>query len=281
IGNYSVTVTDANDCTIESNTFLIQPDSITIEYSITQPDCSSATSGIIKIDSVYGGVEPYTYLFKGKNATNNLTFENLKGGYYSFEVIDKNNCNATIISTLLDPLIPDIELGPDLTINLGDQIPLHIYNNQFVDKYIWSLKEGLSCYDCPDPLASPYINTTYILNVISPTFCTYIDSINISIIQNRRVFVPNAFSPNGDGINDRLTVYAGPEVLKIKSFNIYSRWGEHIFEQNDFPPNALHYGWDGKARNKEFGPATFVWVAEVEFLDGLVLLYKGDVNILK
>lgn len=280
-GNYFVTVTDINNCVIENKTILIQPDSLAIQLSIVQPDCSSPSSGIINIDSVYGGVQPYNFNFNGINSTNTASYDKLIAGNYSFQVIDKNNCIKTINSILQNPLIPEIELGPDLTINLGEQIILHSYNNQFIDKYKWSFKDGLSCNDCPNPIASPFVNTTYILEAISPTSCIALDSINIQVIKNRRVYVPNAFSPNGDGINDKLTIFAGPEVLKIKSFNVFSRWGEHLFVQSDFPPNQLNYGWDGKARNKEMGPATFVWFAEIEFLDGEVILYKGDVNLIK
>ncbi len=281
VGNYSLTVTDTNNCIIENNTSLNQPDSISIKLSVIQPDCSSNSSGTITLDSASGGVSPYNISFNGSSVSSITTFDKLVAGDYALQLTDKNNCKKQLNTTLINPLIPTIDLGPDLTINLGEQVLLHTYNNQFVDKYTWELKDGLSCYDCPNPVATPFINTTYVLNVISPTACTYTDSINIKIIRNRRVYVPNAFSPNGDGINDKLTIYAGPEVLKIRSFQIFSRWGEHIYEELNFPPNQSNFGWNGKAGNKEFGPGTFVWFAEIEFLDGEVLLYKGDVNLLK
>ncbi|HFA50174.1 MAG TPA: gliding motility-associated C-terminal domain-containing protein [Bacteroidetes bacterium] len=96
------------------------------------------------------------------------------------------------------------------------------------------------------------------------------------------IYVPNAFSPNGDGINDIFQIYAGGNgIAKVNSFRIFSRWGESVFEYFDFQPNDPQFGWDGKHKGQEMNPAVFAWFAEVELIDGDVRLLKGDVTLLR
>ena len=101
------------------------------------------------------------------------------------------------------------------------------------------------------------------------------------VLKNREVYIPNAFSPNGDGINDWLTVFASDQVKKVNQFLVYNRWGEVVFEAHNFLPNNLSVGWDGTFKGEPLNPSVLVYWAEVEFVDGLVILFKGDVTIVK
>ena len=96
------------------------------------------------------------------------------------------------------------------------------------------------------------------------------------------IFVPDAFSPNGDGINDIFLVHAGHNGIEaIRSLKVFSRWGESVYERFDFPPNDPQYGWDGSHRGQLVGPAVFVWFAEVELINGDVKLIKGEVTVMR
>jgi gliding motility-associated-like protein len=94
------------------------------------------------------------------------------------------------------------------------------------------------------------------------------------------VFIPNAFTPNGDGFNDVLMVRASGIAL-VKTFRIFNRWGEVVFEKGNFQPNDPQYGWDGKIKGVESGPDVFVYTAEVVCENGTTFSYKGNVSILK
>ena len=100
-----------------------------------------------------------------------------------------------------------------------------------------------------------------------------------SVILHRDIYVPNAFSPNGDNNNDLFMIYGGKEVAKIRSFLVFSRWGETVFQYYLFPPNEPPYGWDGKYRGEPMNSAVFTWFAEVEFVDGVVELFEGSVTL--
>jgi gliding motility-associated-like protein len=111
--------------------------------------------------------------------------------------------------------------------------------------------------------------------------CTAADGVTVLIDKRRPVFVPNVFSPNNDGLNDLFSVFAGPSVTVVKSFLVFNRWGETVYEYYDFEPNNPALGWDGRHRDKTLDPAVFTWFAEIEFIDGEVELFEGDVVLMR
>lgn len=102
----------------------------------------------------------------------------------------------------------------------------------------------------------------------------------ILVDRSRRVYVPNVFSP-GTAENSMLTVYGGPDVARIQSFQIFDRWGEVVHEVLDFEKNDLRKGWDGSFRGQEVLPGVYVYVARVRFKDGKTELFRGDVTVIR
>ncbi len=96
-----------------------------------------------------------------------------------------------------------------------------------------------------------------------------------------KVYAPNAFSPNGDGVNDLFLLFGNDQIEKIRSLQIYSRWGERVFEAFNLLPNDPSGGWDGSFRGKPMGPGVFLFYSEVLYKNGEVEIVKGDVNLLK
>jgi gliding motility-associated-like protein len=103
----------------------------------------------------------------------------------------------------------------------------------------------------------------------------------IKVDKQYDVFVPNAFSPDGDGFNDLFEMHCGKSVKKCSSFRIFDRWGTQIYEANNFAPNDHNVFWDGQFRGKLMEVGVFVWLAEVEFLDGHLDVLKGDVTLVR
>jgi gliding motility-associated-like protein len=105
-------------------------------------------------------------------------------------------------------------------------------------------------------------------------------SIRIIVKKDIPVYIPTAFSPNGDGNNDWFTVYAGQgTITNIRSMQIFNRWGEQVFQSQNFQPNVPAEGWDGLFRNQYLNPGVFAYVVEVEYFDGTTDLLKGDVTL--
>ncbi|MFT6321907.1 MAG: gliding motility-associated-like protein, partial [Granulosicoccus sp.] len=99
----------------------------------------------------------------------------------------------------------------------------------------------------------------------------------------RAIYIPNVFTPNGDGENDIFMIYAGDlsQIKQVNTFMIYDRWGETIFRAADFEPMDPQNGWDGTFKGETLNPQVFVYWAEIEFIDGLKVMYKGDVTLRK
>ncbi|MBK9016945.1 MAG: gliding motility-associated C-terminal domain-containing protein [Saprospiraceae bacterium] len=174
-----------------------------------------------------------------------------------------------------------IDLSGDESIALGDSIQLQVSTNQVAQSFLWSPAEGLSCADCARPVASPVISGSYQVVVTTADGCSATDEIFIEVKNGQKVYVPNAFSPNGDGLNDLFMPFTDGSVRSIRTFRIFDRQGNNVFDGYNLIPNEPSLGWDGVFRGKEMQPAVFAWMAEVEFLDGKIQLYRGDVVLIR
>ncbi|MBK8956052.1 MAG: gliding motility-associated C-terminal domain-containing protein [Saprospiraceae bacterium] len=107
------------------------------------------------------------------------------------------------------------------------------------------------------------------------------DSLHVLILKIRKrgdVFIPNVFTPNGDGVNDRFIVFSTPEIKEIQRLRIYDRWGQMVFEQHRFPPNEYAFGWDGKFNSQISNPSVFVCTVEWVDNEGGFHMLSGDVT---
>jgi gliding motility-associated-like protein len=179
------------------------------------------------------------------------------------------------------PGIPIIDAGEDVTIKLAESARLHVVSSVAPDTIIWSALPGLSCYDCPISDASPVQTTTCTVTVTSEDGCIATDSVTVTVLHIRDIYVPNVFSPNSDGLNDAFTVYSGPAVMEVSKFLVFDRWGELVFENHHFQPNDLEIGWDGTFKGEQMKPAVFTWFAEVLFIDGETKKAEGGVSLLR
>jgi gliding motility-associated-like protein len=147
---------------------------------------------------------------------------------------------------------------------------------------LWTPGSGLSCDTCLNPVATPPQTTLYKITAVTKNGCEDSGIILLLVNKNVSIYVPNAFSPNNDGVNDVIMIFADPnKVANIKSFLVFSRWGETVYEYYNFQPNDPAYGWDGSHRGEMMNPAVFAWFAEVEFVDGRVELFEGDVTLVR
>ena len=146
--------------------------------------------------------------------------------------------------------------------------------------YQWQPAEMMDCDTCPASGTIPYFTTDYQLIITDQNGCTATDATTVTVKKPRPVFIPNAFSPNGDGENDVFMIYSDKEVEAIISFRIYNRWGALVFADESFAPNDPAHGWNGFFKSEKMNPGVFVYVAEVLFLDGVTVQFSGDVSLL-
>lgn len=192
-------------------------------------------------------------------------------------------CDSTVV--LRVNALPPLSLGlpPDTTLRIGATLLLET-DVQGEEPLIlsWSPSGSLSCSDCPAPTATPAASTPYTLQVSDANGCTAQDSVLVSVDPLCVVIIPNAFTPNGDGLNDRFFPKTDPCVRRVLVWRIVSRWGETVFESRNAQPNDPAYSWDGnRADGAAFPSDVLVWYAELEYHDGRREVRKGDVALLR
>ncbi|GAB4092733.1 hypothetical protein GCM10028786_16600 [Flaviaesturariibacter terrae] len=177
---------------------------------------------------------------------------------------------------------PTVNLGPDLQLATGTLRPLvTTITNGPIRDWTWSPTADLSCGNCPLPTATIRNNVVYTVRVTTFYGCSATDSLVIrAFCKDAQVFLPNAFSPDGDGVNDVFMVQ-GSGILRVKTFRVFNRWGELVFEKNEVPPNDPRFGWDGRVIGHPAAPDVYVYTVEVLCENGTPYTYKGNVTILK
>jgi gliding motility-associated-like protein len=165
-----------------------------------------------------------------------------------------------------------VDAGDDTTITLGSTCQLNVTGGV---NWSWSPAYGLSCTDCQNPLASPTETTTYTVTAEDSNGCQGVDYVTIIVaIECGAVYIPNAFSPNGDNYNDML--YVRGNCIESMAFIIYDRWGDKVFSSS-----ATSDGWDGTLRNKPLDSGVFYYNLKATLMDGSEIKRKGSITIIK
>ena len=192
-----------------------------------------------------------------------------------------SDCKDTAYKNILVNPLPVVKMPSAMTIQSGFplQIPATFSSN--VTNYLWTPPTGLSCTDCPQPVAGPKFNTKYQVSFVDSNGCHNTAEIQIVVVcKNANVFVPNTFSPNGDGMNDVFYV-RGKGLERVKSLRIFNRWGQIVFEQTNFPVNDPLYGWNGTFKGNQAVPDVYVYQLEVFCENSQVIRFDGNVALIK
>jgi gliding motility-associated-like protein len=215
-----------------------------------------------------------TYIWSTGATSSAITINPSVSGTYSV-IISNGPCGSKdSVQVNVDPL-PTGNACCSTTITIGSDTVLSVIPVVKGSTYDWTPGAGLSCTTCPNPIASPSVTTTYYVTITDSNGCIKKDTVTITVNEDcGTVFVPNAFSPNGDMENDILYVY-GP-CIKTLEFSIYDRWGNEVFETKD-----VKGGWDGKYNGVLMNTGVFVYTLKAVLLDNSTVSKKGNVTLLR
>lgn len=245
------------------------------------PPCPDLPGGFFSIEGS-GGSPEYSFSSTGDDFNPITAFNQLNPGTYEVWVQDIKGCRDSI-EVVIDPA-PEfvVDAGSPQTVQLGCETNLNAtVNGNPPFTFAWDTIVGMSCIDCLDPTVLPPGTTTYTIRAQSAAGCFSVDSVLIEVEVVRPFYIPSAFSPNNDGINDFFTGFAGKQVKEIKRMLVFDRWGNMLFENTNFDPGVESEGWDGMFRGEEMDQYVFAYYFEVEYVDNVIVQYEGDVTLLR
>src|SRR5690606_1978873 len=213
-------------------------------------------------------------------------------GVYNDTLIAANGCDSIIVTEL--HVVEFIVVGfSELdTVKLGNSTELEAYSDSIITTYTWTPSNGLDCDDCANPIATPTVSTDYMITAFDQYGCSDSSLVLVVVVSDTSFtpdsdtiplcrtafYIPNAFSPNGDGNNEVFYVYGkGVRQMHLKIFN---RWGELVFETDN-----LNNGWDGTYKGELQTAGVYVYHVKAVFCDGSTITpheyKKGSVTLFR
>ena len=281
-GTYLIVAEDQNSCPFSDTISVPRAPFDVYTDSSTSTSCygSQYKDGTIFVQGYTIPNGPFQFSVDGGPLQYSPNFYNLSAGPHTITAQDSYGCDTTFSITVAEPLPVVLQILPgDSTITAGTSLQLNAlfgpYSTDSIKAYSWSPGTGMNCIDCPSPIVSPYGNqTTYTLMVTYNQGCVASASVEIDVNGAPPIYVPNAFSPNGDNVNDIWNVY-GTGIKDFKAM-IFDRWGEKVFESDD-----QSIGWDGTYKGQLQPPGVFVYIVNIVYLSGETATKQGSVTLIR
>jgi gliding motility-associated-like protein len=272
---YTVIITDAKGCKDTSSVTVSAINPMQLNAQKKNVFCVPLKNGMINLP-VTSGKPPYTFIWD--NGSTSPTLTQLGNGTYNVTITDANGCQRDTSFVVITDSSFILTVVPDTaTINEGDQIQLASNTRgDGLSSILWSPELSLSCFDCLNPLATPYTTTEYSIHAVSDSGCIADAKSLITVIPQHQVYIPNAFTPNHDGPNDYWEIYGNKKVWVFVEAQVFDRWGEKIFESND-----INFQWDGTYKGTPMEPGVYIYTCTIVFLDGKKIDNKGSITLIR
>lgn len=284
-GWYTAVATDQLGCQWRDSVFLADPPALRAEITALDPLCPNGAEGLVSIDAVANGVAPYLLTLNGQPVSRSVPVEvgSLSAGGQQLELIDSLGCRWDTLVRLQDPTGFMLDLGPDTTIRIGDTVQINPEIGFTYNAFKWTIISLDSVQlDKLAPILQPSFTSEYQLEVLSADGCRIQDTLTVFVDRNVPVYVPTAFSPNGDGQNDFFRPMGDPKQIRIISkLSVFSRFGNQLVDLRDLTVTDATAGWDGTFNGDLLPGGTYVWMATVELVDGRTMTMSGEIVLLR
>jgi len=271
-GNYQLIGSNSFGCvdTAHVNIFV---DTVKFTTAVEQVPCTQTATITVTTTQ---GISPFSMGIDDSELQNETNVFTVNGaGNHTVTVQDSLLCEtqSQVTVTLLPPF--EVDAGEPVTIIIGDATTLTSSGTSPIVSYLWSPATGLSSATISNPVASPSETTTYTLTGISQQGCEATDTVTVTVIPIC-IEVRNAFTPNGDGINDYWMVYRSNACLKNVSVQVFNRYGNTVYENKNY-----NNTWDGTYKGKPVPDGTYYAVCKFTLIDNKVVTIKKDVTVLR
>ncbi len=285
LGYYQVSVQNISNGCISLDSILVSNNQNipnALQLNVMDETCLGLADGSAQITGIEGGNAPYIYTLNATESNSVGIFNNLEPGIYDLNITDVAGCTLDT-SFIIDAGIDlQLELPPFLELREGGVgLVQGITNVPESDLSLiqWTPGENLTCDSCLITRIIAQQNEDYLLTIVHNNGCVVSASLQLLVKPDADVYIPNAFSPNDDGVNDFFTVFTNDQIDQVDELLIFDRWGEIVFQQDDFAPNDPSLGWDGRFRGKPLNAAVFVYVFKLRTQNGEQVIYSGDVTV--
>lgn len=245
--------------------------------------CVGDENGQLVISEVTGGSPPYILKFENQEISLNQILTNLAPGSYSVMVEDNQGCRIDTVFNISQGRSIAVQTDSLLTIQWGESSTIYAQTSipdSEIAEIQWQPESNLECDTCLITSIEGYQSENYKVIITDIYGCISSTQIRVIVVNDVNIFIPNTFSPDGNGQNDFFTLHSD-KVELISKMTLFDRWGNQVFLKENFKPNIEYLGWDGRYKDKEMNPAVFVYVIEVVLNDGSKKRIKGDVTLLK
>lgn len=254
-------------------------------YELIPPSCANNSNSQIRILSVDGAADFSLYINGQSRTIPQLPFlvDDLETGVYEVFIESSYSCRSDIqMISIEEPQQVEVSIQTVSAIQPGDTILLEGASNASISAVSWIPGNSVLCDSCLSTLAFPDMTTTYTLQITNEEGCTGEATVSVIVSENnQQYYIPNTFTPNGDGLNDFFTVYGDETSGTIKSMRIFDRWGDLLNEKRQIALNVEQSGWDGTFKGKELKPGVYVYSIEIISRNGEVLNFAGTITLLK
>jgi hypothetical protein len=251
--------------------------------------CYGDTNGSITVNRVQGGAQPFLFTLSGDSGSADDQYTGLPAGEYLLTLEDANGCHLDSTITIIDAGQLQVDLGPDISVSLGEfaTITAQIQTLLGAQSVIWNYAPNCDTVStfCETFTYQPQGTYRHKIEVIDLNGCIARDELLVLVQKNGQIYVPNIFNPDSE-VNFSLGVHVGIDVAKIKSFNVFDRWGDQVFSLKEYIPTPggepdFGQSWDGNVRGEKGQVGVYVWYCEVEFIDGQTKIFRGDVTLIR
>src|SRR5690606_14706011 len=192
---------------------------------------------------------------------------------YQILVVDSVGCRDTLTARVEVRPLPKVDiLGNDTLVKYGTSIQLLANGARL---YSWDPVSSLNNPNTSHPVATPLEPTMYTVTGIGANGCRASDTLKVDLDMRDKLFIPTAFSPNGDGKNDIFKV-TNLTFQRLVEFRVYNRWGQEVYSTND-----NNKGWDGSWKGVPQEIGNYQYLIRVAYPDGYLDTYKGDVTLVR
>lgn len=263
-GNYTVSVSSPNACTINASFVLTQPNQLIGSLSSANELCTQKNGAVSAL--ITGGVLPYTYSWN--NGSFNSTINNLSAGNYTINIRDARNCALTLFTNIKDSINQlTLNFGNDTSFCPGNEMVLNAGN---YNSYLWQDFSNTAIFTVKK-------SGIYFVKVTDADGCSISDTIKVNV-DCSDIYFPSAFSPNKDASNLNETFGPIGNLQALTNFNmqVYGRWGQLIFSTSN-PFNK----WNGKQNNIDMELGIYVWKANYSINNKPQQFKNGTVMIIR